>query len=275
MENAKLKNAVLSPENLTCFEQNGYVYLPKAFSRGDALAIQDSFWSQMQEQGIDRDDRSTWPTDLWPSLKLKDNPSLESRITTPRLCGAINQLLGSNNWHVPHRWGGYLISFPTGIAQDWELTSQAWHWDDTLINHFGQCNTGLFIFTFYSDVQAKGGGTLVVSGSHRLIEQFFHRLSPKDQRLKQKALKRQFAQSQPWLAELTGLTSEYANRTQRFMEETTEVDGVPVKVIEVTGDPGDAYLCHPAIYHARSPNHAEVPRFMRVKGLVKQTDPSI
>lgn len=273
-KNTVRKNAVLSPEDVACFEQQGYVYLPQAFSRADALAIKDSFWSQMQEQGIDRDDRSTWPTDLWPRLKLKDTPSLERTITTPRLREAIHQLLGSANWRVPHRWGSYLISFPTGVAQDWELTSQGWHWDDTLMNHFGYCNTGLFVFTFYSDVQAQGGGTLVVPGSHRLIEQFFHRLSPADQHLKQKSLKKRFAQSQPWFAELVGLTSESTNRTQQFMEETTEVDGVPVKVIELTGEPGDAYLCHPAIYHARSPNHAEVPRFMRVKGLAKQTNPS-
>ena len=110
MENTTLENTVLSPEDVASFEQHGYVYLPKAFSRADALAIQDSFWSQMQEQGIDRNDRSTWPTDPWPSLTLKDEPSLEGRITTPRLCGAINQLLGSENWHVPNRWGGYLIS---------------------------------------------------------------------------------------------------------------------------------------------------------------------
>ena len=58
------------------------------------------------------------------------------------------------------------------------------------------------------------------------------------------------------------------------MAETTEVDGVPVKVIEVTGEPGHAYLCHPAIFHAASPNHAEAPRFMRVKSLSKQPHPS-
>jgi hypothetical protein len=226
----------------------------------------------MREQGIDRHDRSTWPVGAWAGLK--DSALLESGIAAPRLCGAINQLLGPDTWSVPERWGGFLITFPMGIPQTWELTDKAWHWDDTLINHFGQRSTGLFIFTLFSDVQSRGGGTLFVSGSHRLIEQFYHRLPPADQRLKQKPLKNRFAESQSWLAELTGLTSESHHRAQRFMAETTEVDGVPVKVIEVTGEPGDAYLCHPAILHAASPNHAEAPRFMRVKGLIKQPHPS-
>jgi ectoine hydroxylase-related dioxygenase (phytanoyl-CoA dioxygenase family) len=205
---------------------------------------------------------------------LKDNALLERGIAAPRLCEAINQVLGSGVWSVPERWGAFLITFPMGVSQTWELTDQAWHWDNTLVNHFGQRTTGLFIFTLYSDIQPRGGGTLLVSGSHRLIEQFYHRLSPADQHLKQKSLKSRFAQSQSWLAELTGLTYESNNRTQRFMKETTEVDGVPVNVIEVTGKPGDAYLCHPAIFHAASPNHADVPRFMRVKGLAKQPNPS-
>jgi hypothetical protein len=262
----------LSPEDLAGFEQHGYVRLPEAFSRTDALAIQDFIWSQMREQAIDRYDRSTWTAGAWAGLK--DNALLERGIAAPRLCEAINQVLGSGVWSVPERWGAFLITFPMGVSQTWELTDQAWHWDNTLVNHFGQRTTGLFIFTLYSDIQPRGGGTLLVSGSHRLIEQFYHRLSPADQHLKQKSLKSRFAQSQSWLAELTGLTYESNNRTQRFMKETTEVDGVPVNVIEVTGKPGDAYLCHPAIFHAASPNHADVPRFMRVKGLAKQPNPS-
>ena len=261
------EDSVLSPEAITSFAQQGYVHLPQAFARADALAIQATIWSQMQAHGFDRQDRSTWPVGSWQGVQ--DQPALERGIAAPRLCGAINQLLGPNNWRLPRRWGGYLISFPQGAPEDWTLTDNNWHWDDTLINHYGNRSTGLFILTLFSEVQAHGGGTLLVSGSQRLIEQFFARLSPADQQLKQKPLKLRFAQSHPWLAELTGQSSEAINRRQHFMEETSIVDGVPVKVIEVTGAPGDAYLCHPAIYHAASPNHGVLPRFMRVKGLAK------
>jgi hypothetical protein len=267
-----MEDNVLSSEDLAHFEQHGYVRVPEAFARTDALAIQDVIWSQMREQGIDRYDRSTWPAGAWRGLE--DHARLEQGIAAPRLCGAINQLLGSERWSIPDRWGAFLITFPTGIPQTWELTDKAWHWDDTLINHFGQRNTGLFVFTLNSNIQPRGGGTLLVSGSHRLIEQFYQRLSPADQHLKQKQLKSRFAQSQSWLAELTGLIAESHQRAQRFMEETAEVDGVPVKVVEVIGEPGDAYLCHPAIFHAASPNHGEAPRFMRVKGLAKQPKPT-
>jgi hypothetical protein len=60
-----MESNVLLPEDLARFGQHGYVRLPKAFLRADALAIQDSIWSQMREQGIYRNDRSTWPTGSW------------------------------------------------------------------------------------------------------------------------------------------------------------------------------------------------------------------
>lgn len=269
-----IENNVLSFSDIAHFDQHGYIYFPAAFSRTDALTMQDILWTQMREQNkIERDKRSTWPAGAWSGVK--DHASLERGIATPRLCGAINQLIGEKTWHIPDRWGGYLITFPTQVSQAWELTSKDWHWDDTLINHFGLRNTGLFIFTLLADLKPRGGGTLLVSGSHRLIEQFFHRLSPEDQRLKQKLLKSRFALSHPWLVELTSNTDQSPNRIQRFMQETTEVDKVPVKVVQVTGEAGDAYLCHPAIFHTASPNHADVPRFMRVKGLLKQLSSSL
>ena len=82
-------------------------------------------------------------------------------------------------------------------------------------------------------------------------------------------LKRRFSKSHPWLAELTGQVPNSHNRVQRFMEETTVIDDVAVCVVELTGEPGDAVICHPAIFHARSDNRLDVPRFMRAGGVSK------
>ena len=66
-----------------------------------------------------------------------------------------------------------------------------------------------------------------------------------------------------WLAELAGKTPDRGDRIRRFMEEGAVIDGVPVRVVEMTGEPGDAVLWHPALYHGRSHNCSSVPRFMR------------
>ena len=72
------------------------------------------------------------------------------------------------------------------------------------------------------------------------------------------------------MAELTGAMPSQENRIQRFIKETTLINDVPVRVVELTGEPGDAVFCHPAIFHATSYNRAEVPRFMRVAFISKR-----
>lgn len=256
----------LSAQDTAFFEENGYLHVKGAFPRESALAIQDYMWSQLKAlNGIDRDDRSTW-TRRWSGLNRSGKHPIYRQIAGKRLCGAIDGLLGPGRWEVPSSWGGFLITFPADDDKAWRLTTEQWHWDG---NPAGQLNgmTGLFIFTFFSSVAPGGGGTVIVSGSHRLVVRFFDSLTADECQRKQRVLKRRFSQSQPWLAELTGYAPDRGNRIRRFMQQATAVDGVSVQAVELTGEPGDAVVCHPCIFHARSPNCADYPRFMRVKGL--------
>jgi hypothetical protein len=47
--------------------------------------------------------------------------------------------------------------------------------------------------------------------------------------------------------------------------EETIVEGVPLRVVELTGEPGDMVFCHPATVHCVAPNRGARPRFMRIK----------
>ncbi|TDD56367.1 hypothetical protein E1263_25345 [Kribbella antibiotica] len=42
-----------------------------------------------------------------------------------------------------------------------------------------------------------------------------------------------------------------------------DVDGIPVRVIELTGRAGDVYITHPWVLHSIAPNTRETPRMMR------------
>jgi hypothetical protein len=41
--------------------------------------------------------------------------------------------------------------------------------------------------------------------------------------------------------------------------------GVPLRVVELTGEPGDMVFCHPLMVHCRTQNRGTRPRFMRIK----------
>jgi hypothetical protein len=45
----------------------------------------------------------------------------------------------------------------------------------------------------------------------------------------------------------------------------TFVEGVPLRVVELTGGPGDMVFCHPVMVHCAAPNRGTRPRFMRIR----------
>lgn len=244
--------AVLSPEELEQFEAQGLVRVTQAFDPDKARAMQH-FMQAWRESG-----RKLNESKLEPIYK---------DIAGARMCGAINQLLDEGDWKAPETWGGFLVTPPKpepNLAA-WDVTAERWHIDCNPASHLERMNA-VFIFTFFSHVKAGGGGTLGLLGSHRLTNRFMHTRSP-ETRLAHSARLKAFCKSQPYLQELTGVIPSSGNRIEKFMERETDVDGIPARVIEMTGAPGDAIICHPSLLHAVSMNQRPVARWMRVKML--------
>lgn len=82
-------------------------------------------------------------------------------------------------------------------------------------------------------------------------------------------MKRAFRRTHPWLQELTegDLTPD---RPARFMHTDHRIDGVDVRVVELTGNAGDVVLMHSWLLHSFAPNCGSGPRFMRVRNLYQK-----
>ena len=90
---------------------------------------------------------------------------------------------------------------------------------------------------------------------------FFSELSPEQLEEKHKLIKMRFYAYDPWLKALTGDDTS-ADRRQRFMSDSADVFGYPLRVVELTGGPGEAYITNMSTIHARSMNLLDRPRFM-------------
>ena len=256
--------ATLAPEQIRAFEADGYVVLRGAFAREDALAMQEEWWAELAElYGIARDDPSTWMQPARDLRAAKASPS-QSRMETPLMLGAIDDLLGAGNWRRPRDWGRAITTFPNGHLKDWTVPTELWHSDHPRNWHAERLN-GLLVVTFFGVVEPMGGGTLILSGSPRLLQRQFESLpagAGAEDGIRQRE---RFHRSHPWLRRLTGHDPSPPDRVAAFMTTATEVDGVPLRVVELTGEPGDAVLCHPLMMHAVSRNCRTTPRFMRIK----------
>jgi ectoine hydroxylase-related dioxygenase (phytanoyl-CoA dioxygenase family) len=259
---ADLMESQLDSSQLQRFERDGYVVVREAFSRADALAMQERWWRELEEtHGIRADDRSSW-RQIPGDLKAAKRDPIQARILTERVRGVLDDLLGEAAWSPPRDWGRPLVTFPE--PGTWELPTRNWHWDNASELHL-DCPRGLFVVSFIGPVAPRSGGTLIIAGSPRLLIKQERRNPESQEREFGTRIWERFHRSHPWLMALTGLGPSPADRIAAFMDGETIVEGVPLRVVEPTGEPGDMVFCHPLMVHCKAPNRGTRPRFMRIK----------
>lgn len=254
----------MSSEQRSSFESRGFVRVRSAFDPAVAAELSDVMWRELEESfGILREDRATWRQPE-RDLKWAKTAPAQSKMSSARLLGAVRELLDDDGWGPPAHWGRVLVTFPEPAGTEWTLPTGPWHWDSELAENTGPLRR-LVIFTFFSEVRPRGGGTLIVSGSHRLLEQFHDALSEKERRSDHRSLRRKFLRWDRWIERLDGRQATPGDRVAYFMEEARSVRGVDLRVEELTGSPGDAILCHPLMLHTTAPNCLDLPRLMRIR----------
>jgi hypothetical protein len=252
----------LTSSDIQRFERDGYVVVRQAFSPADALAMEGRWWSELEvAHGIRRDDRSSW-RQIPGDLKAAKRDPIQARILTGQVRGVFDDLLGTAAWSPPRDWGRAIVTFPEPGA--WEVPATHWHWDNPCDLHLDQLR-GLFVVSFIGSVAPRSGGTVILSGSPRLLIQQEGRIPASQRRGSIAMLRERFRRSHPWLMALTGQAPSPADRIAAFMDAETIVEGIPLRVVELTGEPGDMVFCHPVMVHCVAPNRGSRPRFMRIK----------
>jgi hypothetical protein len=229
------------------------VRIPGAFGADDAERMREVLWRELADlYGMKRDDRSTWtpvqPTNLVASKK---DPAANAILGAP-LRAALDQLLGTSGWIEPPHQGQVLVTLPTG--EPWSLPHRQWHTDvgfelpqDGLV--------GVKVWALLGDLEPGGGGTPQVAGSHRVIARYLTTTDERDFR----TVRDQVLASHSWFRQLT---REGGARGDELMREA-DLDGIPVRVVELVGQAGDVYLTHPWVLHSIAPNARATPRMMR------------
>lgn len=251
---------VLSSNDLAHFADQGFVHVTNALPAPFVAEVQTAIWGQLHTQyGITRQDSTTWRPS-WCGINKKIIDAEVGVKITPRLVAAIDQLLGVDQWRPLKTLGGLLLTMPQPEGTPWEPAFD-WHFDNDPRVYHEQANE-LMLFTFFSSVQPRGGGTLVLAGSPRLVQRYLTAHTESgimDAPIRTANL----AAWYPLLAEIMNRRQREACSTATLMEALFEVDGIPLQIIELTGEPGDVVLCHPSLIHTVSMNCSTVPRMMR------------
>ena len=251
---------MLTADQRAVFAAEGLLKLPAAVHADDAQQMCDEVWAFLgARQGIRGDDPATWSTARPAGFHRLSRTGALDRLWSPTVHGVLSELLRTDEQHRERP--RVLITFPQP-ERIWDVPSEAWHFDFTpLQNRPGL--RAVQVFALLTDLRPMGGGTLVLSGSHQLVSRYVARTG---QEPKPRLVRGDLGAAHPWLAELwgrrNGPTDPSDHRAARFLGIPAVVDGVQLRVTEVTGRPGDVYFMNSDCFHSIAPNTLPVPRLM-------------
>jgi hypothetical protein len=245
----------MTPEQRQTFEETGLLRLPGAIGERDVDAMRARVWKALRARhGFREEDPTTWTS--WRPGKLKGEVERAGgfpELAAPALVDALDALLGAGGWQPPDRWGVPILTFPT--PGPWELPHQFWHLD-LPVDAPGDPLRAVVVLTLLAPVAPRGGGTAAVAGSSRLVRRLCERGSLGG-RGHSRDVRKTLRRTDPWFHLLWEGEGE---ERERKLRDGISVLDVGLRVVEVTGAPGDAFVMHPWTLHSLSPNESDRPR---------------
>jgi hypothetical protein len=249
---------MLTAEQLDEFHRCGILRVPGAVPSRDAEKMCDSVWEMLARRyHIRRDDPETWKAQRIMGTKDRPKSMTLEQVISPTVRTMFDELLGPAAWAPAEHWGSLLVSFPDSHER-WDLPHQGWHLDAPVVRSLPDLY-GVRLFTCLAKLSPEGGATLAVAGSPRVAAKFAG--TGGVERLRSAELRTLLIDRHSWFRDLCSPSGK-VDRIREFMNTTSKVDDVEVRVVELTGEPGDIYLMHPVMLHAGSPNCAAAPRMV-------------
>lgn len=232
------------------FARDGFVRVSGGAAAGDLRRRVAEFL--LQRDGVRLDAPVTWPAGRVGAFQaMAPLPYAPS----PEIDAACDGVLGRAAWLRPAAWGTPLVTFPQ--PGPWRPPHQAWH-VDFAPRFVDGALPGVRLLALLDAVAPQGGGTMLLAGSHRLVERFA--AGQAVPALRSADVRRMLRRVSPHLDALQ--RPDFTGAALNDLLAGIEVDGAPVRLVELTGSPGDVVLMHPWLLHAASENCSAAPRLM-------------
>lgn len=248
----------MTPKQRDEFEETGLLRLAGAVGERDVRAMRERLWRALRARhGFREDDPRTWTA--WRPGRLKrelERAGGFPELATPALRDPLDALFGPGRWRPPDRWGVPILTFPTlPTPRDWAPPHRFWHVDRPAQASPAPLRS-VVVLTLLAPVAARGGGTVAVRGSSRLVRRLRER-GELAGRGHSSDVRRSLRRVDPWFRLLW--EADRDDRERRLREGTT-VLGVALRLVEITGSAGDVVLMHPWTLHSLSSNARPTPR---------------
>jgi hypothetical protein len=246
---------MISEREREAFAERGLIRLDKLIPEATVAPLRDLALQTLEREGFWRDGAwlgdpiSDWELEARLSRRLKarlKSSAALNNLMTADLLKVVNLLVDGQT--VRPRTDRPQVLFMSPNATAWTVPHKIWHLDVPRLGEVGL--PGVQIFSFLNPVAPGAGGTLVVAGLHRLLND--------RGRISSRNVKRSLRR-EPYFRDL--FNPRQSDR-QRLLEETGHVGDVELQVVELHGEPGDVFLMDLRLLHTLAPNASRVPRLM-------------
>jgi ectoine hydroxylase-related dioxygenase (phytanoyl-CoA dioxygenase family) len=257
---------ILTPKQLDEFDNRGVLRLAGLLSADRVRRAREHAQSRLARLGLWKD--GAWclgnsPRPRSPATGLKTSkvignkhPDVEALLDEPALLSAVDALLaGCALDRTMSLRPQVLFTLPN--SDTWKVPTD-WHVDYPRLASGRR--PGVQLFTFLDTVEHRGGGTLVIAGSHRLLNE--------GRFIRSRELRHRLCR-EPFFRELYSEAPVNVADRARLLGQTGAVGDVALEVVELTGVPGDAFFTDLRVLHAGAPNAADHPRMMATHRFVR------
>jgi hypothetical protein len=169
---------MLTSEQRDAFDRLGFLHLRGAVPRTAVEAMCRRVWDVLSsEHAMHRDAPETWTVQHPTGFKALQGSGAFAEVGSRVVRDALDELVGRGAWQNTWRGGRVLATFRT--TDRWDVPHESWHLDFNAPPRTVAL-PGVSLFTFLVPVAARGGGTLVVGGSHKLVAELAATARPAD-----------------------------------------------------------------------------------------------
>jgi Phytanoyl-CoA dioxygenase (PhyH) len=249
---------MLTQHQRTEFDEHGLLKLPQAVPAATATRMAERTLEYLAtEESVQRNRGQGWLTERPAGLQPLTQAGTFDAVADGAIPAALDELYGADRWKRPRHWGRALVTYRT--TNEWDVPTGGWHLDGKPMKTDDP--SSITVFVVLAPLRPRGGGTLIITGTHRLLRAY----ADIDDTAKNKGVRRKLGVRHPWLGEIWSPKPGTGNRRQRYLDEGTVLDGVTVRMVELTGEPGDAFLMRADMLHTPAPNALDQPRLMLLR----------
>jgi hypothetical protein len=232
--------APLTDAQKEAFLSRGYIHLKNCFTKEQADEVVNNVWTRL---GMDPQDKSTW-TALRTNMPFHNVRDIAE--FAPKAWAAICELCGGEEKIAPksREWRDALIvnlgseEFEGKEVDPRDLDN--WHVDgDFFIHYLDSPEQGLLVTPLFSDIKPGCGGTAICPEGIGKVAKYLHDhpegVSPR---------------MVPRGHKDFGMETGMEKNLKWFCDTAKEC----TDFVEITGETGDVFVCHPLMLHSASTN---------------------